>query len=308
MIFKYIAYYFLVLPISFLPLRILYLISDLFFLLLISIVPYSKKVIRENLLRSFPKKSEQERRKIEREFYHFFTDQLAEGVKNLSISKNELKRRLKLQNHGIIQALHDKGKSIILVGAHYNNWEWIISAQSFLFPHRAMGIGQKMTDGFWDKKINGRRERFGMTVMTNKTFKSHLQKIGKEPCAILTLSDQSPGDSNKSYWTSFLNQPTAVLFGAEMMANEYNMAVVYMDVQNPRRGKYTLKFDLISENPRTLKYGEITENHVHRLESSIKNNPSRWLWSHKRWKRERPENWDGLLAALEKRFYEKYPR
>ena len=308
MIFKYIAYYLLVIPLSYLPLFILYLISDFFFLLLITVIPYRKKVIQANLERSFPEKSKAEIGAIRRKFYRYLSSQLAEGIKNLSISKRELKERLTLSNHSVFQDLHAKGKSVVIVGAHFNNWEWVISAQNFLLPHRAMGIGQKMTDSFWDKKINGRRERYGMTVMTNKNFKSHLKKLENEPCAILTLSDQSPTDARKSYWTQFLNQDTAVLFGAEMMANEYNMAVVYMDVQKTGRGRYTLHFDLITDNPKSLKYGDITNAHVAKLEKSIIENPSQWLWSHKRWKREKPADWDLMLTEHEKKFYEKYPR
>jgi KDO2-lipid IV(A) lauroyltransferase len=220
------AYYFLVLPLSYLPLGILYIFTDFFFLLLATVFPYRKKVIEENLKRSFPDKSPKELKQLKRQFYLHFCDLLAEGIKNLSISKKELSRRFKVNNPEIMDDLFSQNKSVLLVSGHYNNWEWLISSQSFLFKHQAMGIGMPMTSKFWDKKINERRMRFGMNVIHAKNFKEEIQKNSGQPIAILTLADQSPGDSTKAYWTKFLNQETSVLFGAEQMAHTYDFAVV----------------------------------------------------------------------------------
>lgn len=297
-----IAYYLLVIPISLLPLRVLYIFTDFFYILLITLISYRRKVVRQNIERSFPHKTVKEKRKIERQFYRHFTDLLAEAVKNLTISKMQLKKRIHVLNRDSIDQLYIQGKNVIFVGGHYNNWEWIICAQNFLFAHQAVGIGMPMTNTFWDKKINHRRSRFGMKIVHAKNFKEVLAKENGNPISLLVLGDQSPGDSLKSYWTKFLNQDTAVAFGAEMIAHEYNYSVVYLHMQKVKRGYYEVTFEPICERPSDMTYGEITEAHVKCLEKDIMAHPQYWIWSHKRWKREVPQN----LDELRKQQYEKF--
>lgn len=300
------AYYCLVLPMSYLPLRMLYLLTDLFYILLITIVPYRKKVVEQNLQRSFPEKTNAEIKKIKRRFYRHFCDLLAEGIKNLSISKSSLTNRFSVKNPEVMDKLFNQHKSVILVSGHYNNWEWLITSQNFLFPHQAMGIGMPMTSKFWDKKINERRQRFGMKVIHSKNFKEEIQKNSKHPIAILTLADQSPGDSNKSYWMEFLHQQTAVLFGTEQMAHEYNFAVVFFAIRKVKRGFYEMELKLLTDEPANCGWGEITEQHVHLLEKEILAQPHYWIWSHKRWKREVPTDLEKLKKEQHAKFDQRY--
>jgi KDO2-lipid IV(A) lauroyltransferase len=201
-----IGYYIFIVPLSYLPLRVIYLFSDILFTLLITVIPYRQKVIIANLKNSFPEKTDQELHQIKKKFYRHFCDLLAEAIKNLSVSKRELSKRFTVKNPEIMDALFQQGKSVILVSGHYNNWEWMITAQNFLFPHQAMGIGMPLSSKFWDTKINERRQRFGMKVVNAATLKKSLENQKHEPIALLTLADQSPGDSKKSYWMNFLNQ------------------------------------------------------------------------------------------------------
>ena len=300
------AYYLLVIPISLLPLRVLYLFTDIFYLFLISIISYRRKVVRENIARSFPEKTETERKKIERQFYRHFTDLLAEAVKNLTISKMQLKKRIHVQNRDKIDQLYIQGKSVIFVGGHYNNWEWMICAQNFLFAHQAVGIGMPMTNTFWDSRINQRRARFGMKIVNAKTFKDTLLAENTHPVSLLVLADQSPGDSLRSYWTKFLNQDTAVAFGAELIAHENNYAVAYLHMRKAKRGYYEVTFEMICEDPSQMKYGEITEAHVKCLEKDIEEKPQFWIWSHKRWKREIPENLEALRTQQHDKFIKRF--
>jgi KDO2-lipid IV(A) lauroyltransferase len=165
-----------------------------------------------------------------------------------------------------------------------------------------VGIGMPMTNTFWDKRINQRRSRFGMKIVHAKNFKDVLIAENGNPISLLVLADQSPGDSMKSYWTTFLHQPTAIAFGAEMIAHEYNYAVVYLHMHKVKRGYYEVIFEPICDLPSEMEYGQITEAHVQSLEKDILAHPQYWIWSHKRWKRELPQN----LQELRKIQYEKF--
>lgn len=299
------AYYFLIYPSSLLPMRVMYLFTDFFYLLLITIIPYRRKVVRGNIERSFPDKSRKEKRKIERKFYRHLTDLLAEGAKNLSISKKQLLKRFQVENPEVLDQLFQQNKNVLLVSGHYNNWEWLITGQNLLFKHQAVGIGMPLSNGFWDKKFNAIRSRFGMKVIHSNNVYDFFNQ-NKETTATLVLADQSPGDSNKCYWMDFLNQKTGVVFGPELLANKYNQAVVYFSIHSEKRGYYTMRLNEITSSPRELDYGEITERYTHLLEKTIREDPKNWIWSHKRWKREVPENLEALRTKQKESFQKKF--
>jgi len=297
-------YYIVVYPLSKLPLWLTYRFSDFFYLLLITVLPYRRKVIEGNLGRSFPNKTPREIKQMRNRFYRHFADLLLEGVKNLGISEKELRKRFVINNPELMQELYDRKKSVLLVSAHYMNWEWMITGQSLFFPHQAVGIGMPLSSGFWDKKINARRSRFGMHVIHAKIVKETFNDYTNRniPTATLVLSDQSPGDSTKCYWTTFLNQPTGVLFGAEQLANTYDQAVVFYLPKRIKRGYYEIELHLLTDAPRTLEWGELTEMHTRLLEQRIMEEPNAWLWSHKRWKRDVPTNLEQLKKEQREKF------
>ena len=299
-----ILYYCVVYPLSLLPLWILYRLSDLLFLLFISIIPYRKKVVQGNIEKSFPDLSPKDQAVLVRGFYRHFSDLLIESIKNLSISNEELLRRMKVINPEVLKNLEKKGKSVLLVSGHFNNWEWFITSQALLIPFESYGIGMPLSNGFWDKKLTERRQRFGLKVVNAKNYKEMF--LQEKPVSVLVLSDQAPADARKSYWMDFLRQPSPVLFGVEQMANEFDLTVVYFTMKKIKRGQYSLEFKVLTEEPKSLPYGELTEKHVHLLEESIIEQPYNWLWSHKRWKRELPTDLDALKAAQKSKFEDKY--
>lgn len=299
-----ILYYCVVYPLSLLPLWILYGLSDLVFLLFMSILPYRKKVVQINIENSFPDLSPRDQAVLVRGFYRHFSDLLIESIKNLSISKEELLRRMKVLNPEVLQELEKKGKSVLFVSGHFNNWEWFITSQALLVPFDSYGIGMPLSNGFWDKKLTERRQRFGLKVVNAKNYKEMFQQ--EKAVSVLVLTDQAPADSRKSYWMEFLQQPTPILFGVEQMANEFDLSVVYITMKKIKRGQYSVEFQVLTEDPKSLSYGVLTEKHVKLLEESIIDQPCNWLWSHKRWKRAFPADLDALKAAQKSKFEAKY--
>ena len=286
--------------ISYLPLWLLYRISDLFYLILISVFPYRKKVIETNLKNSFPELSNIEIRKLRNKFYRHFADLVIEGIKNLSISKSELAKRFVLKNPEIIDKIIEKNQSVMLISGHYGNWEWMITSLANWFDCKTVGIGMPLTNSFWDRALNKRRSRFGLHVAHSGNYKVIINR--DEANVILVLSDQSPSNSENAYWTNFLNQQTAVLFGAEFMANDQKFVPVFFRALKVKRGFFEVELVPFEGELLQTAYGEITQWHSHLLEKTIKNQPEFWLWSHKRWKREVPSNLEELRKSQEERF------
>lgn len=288
------------------PFGLIYLFSHFFYFFIFYVFPYRKKVVLANLAKSFPEKDKKERTKVAKEFYRYLTFLLAESIKNLTISEESLRKRMIVRNPEMMDRLYEEGRDVLLLSSHYHNWEMLITAQNLVFKHQAIGIGMPMSNKFWDKKINERRERFGMKVVNANNYKKVLSEQTAEPTATLILGDQSPGKDENCYWVDFLNQKTAFYFGAEILANQTGAAVVYAVIHLVKRGHYEIELKEVSINPSSAPYGKITSDYISFLEEDIQDKPSAWLWSHKRWKKQIPENLAEMQSAHEERFLKRF--
>ena len=89
---------------------------------------------------------------------------------------------------------------------------------------------------------------------------------------------------------TFLKQDTAVAMGAENYAVKYDLPVIYAHLRPIERGRFNLRFTLLTDQPKESASGEITEMHAQMLEKQISAEPQYWLWSHRRWKKKRTVN------------------
>lgn len=288
---------------SLLPIRIHYIFSDILYLILYKMVGYRKKVVRNNLVTSFPEKTEKELRQIEKGFYHWFCDYIAETVKMFSMSEKEITRRMRFE--GIEQVNDDMKhhRSVTLYLGHYCNWEWICSLALHTFPEGiAAQLYHPLESKLFDRLFLYARGRFkAHSIKMDDAFKT-LATWQKENKVTVTgfISDQVPGYGSMHYWPWFLNHDTPVFTGAERIARILNTSVYYIDIERPRRGFYVAKFVNICKETNELPKFGITEQYFRMLENSIRRAPEFWLWSHNRWKRTR-EQFNELYSEEERK-------
>ncbi|MCO6492109.1 MAG: hypothetical protein J5I98_27075 [Phaeodactylibacter sp.] len=284
----YIVYYLFIKPLSLVPLRASYLLSDLVFFVLYYILRYRRKVVFSNLRNAFPEKGPKETEAIARKFYRHICDMFLEFVRIFSISKGELVKRCRIRNPELVEQFYRQGKSIIIAAGHYSNWELAAVAFDAQASHQAVGIYKPLGNAFLDQKLRQSRAQFGLELVPKSETKAFFAENTHRLTAPLLATDQSPSNNINVYWTRFLNQDTAVLFGTEKYAREYNYPVVFGHVHKMRRGYYEMEFEVVEAHPASAPYGAITEKHTRILEGDIRRAPQYWLWTHKRWKRKRP--------------------
>lgn len=281
---------------AFLPLRVLYLFSDLAFLVVCYVVRYRRAVIMENLRNSFPEKTEKERKKIARQFYRFSCDLFIETMKVIHISEKEIRRRIRYSNPEIYEDLYAKNKHVLFVLGHYGNWEWLATLEGTI-PHHQATLYHPLRNKFFDKFFYDMRTKHGTdaipTSQTVRALNNYIQE--NRLVALCFLADQSPKKKMISYWTTFLNQETPIFLGIEKMAKRYNTAVIYYEIRRVKRGYYEVDLTLITENAAETADKEITDKHVALLEQTIRKAPQYWLWSHRRWKHKRETIENGEL-------------
>lgn len=277
---------------SLLPMRIHYLFSDFFYLLVYYVVRYRVKLVRKNLADSFPEKSAEELRKTEKAFYHWFCDYIVETIKLISISKKELQRRMVFKGVEVIDEMIENGQSCAMYLGHYCNWEWVSSFPLWATPKAKCGqIYHPLENKEFDSMFLKLRQRMGAisipmaeTLRRIATFRKQQQ-----PIVVGYIADQVPFWNNIHHWIDFLNHDTPVLTGTERLVRSAGHAVVYLDITRPRRGYYVGEIKLITLDPKQTKDYELTDAYFRLLEESIRRAPQYWLWTHNRWKRTHEE-------------------
>lgn len=272
--------------VSILPMRLLYVLSDIIFIFAYYLVGYRKKVVRHNLHLSFPDKTKAELKQIEKRSIQHFVDQFMELIKSFTISEKELDKRVCLTNPELPDAYYDDQKSIILLTGHYANWEWVTCAVNKSLRHELSVVYKKLKNKYLDRLIRRSRNKFGVKVVPTKEFYPEIltnlknKKIG----VYGFLADQSPKKELIKYWGNFMGIEIPVVIGPETIAKKLNMPVFYFKTVRLKRGYYQSTFVLLEENPKQAEPYEITNKYMNELEKQIRKDPEYYFWTHKRFK------------------------
>ncbi len=275
------------------PFWMLYGISNFFYLIVFHLIGYRKKVVVENLRKSFPEKSEKEIKQITKDFYLHFCDVIFETVKLLTISKEAFMKRCVIDEQSIkaFNYFFDKDQTFVGVMGHCGNWEWGAIAHQVYFKRMITGVYHPLTNKNFDELMLKIRGRFGGDLVAMHQLYKRLISLRQQNISttIGLIADQTPPPES-AYWTTFLNQDTPVFNGTEKLATKFNYPVVYLNIFKRKRGYYDLSVTVLTEDAKNTTEGQISEMHTRHLENNIRKQPYTWLWSHRRWKHKRPQN------------------
>jgi len=272
-----------------LPLKVLYVFSDLIYILIYYVFKYRKKVVYDNLQHAFPEKNKNEIIKIARGFYRHFSDLIIETIKIIHFSKDQIDRRIKYKNAELFDRLFEEGKSVVLISGHYGNWEWTVN-----FPpkvrHKSLPVYKPLSNERFDRLINKIRGKFieyGEAVPMKNVYKKVIEaESNHEKIIMYFLSDQT-APKNYDSWIEFFHRETPFYTGPEKIAKKFGHAVVFMNIDKIKRGQYEVEFTPLFDDPANTAGLEITRRHVAVLENYIRQKPELWLWSHRRWKHQK---------------------
>ena len=271
--------------ISILPFRLLYIFSDGVYFFIYHIIGYRKKVVKRNLSLVFPEKSENELKKIIKGFYHHLCDMMVESIKSMTISEAEIKKRFAFTNIEEILKHEKNNKSIVLMCAHYGNFEWIFILQKYV-NSKGYGVYKRLRNKYFDRLIKRIRAKYNSELITTKETVPTL--IASKRRGELSIngfaSDQSPKLKKAFHWNTFMGIKVPIHTGAEMLAKKLDMPVVFFAVKKIKRGFYETTFKTIAANPKDFNDYKITDIFLNLVEVQIKEAPEYYLWTHKRWK------------------------
>jgi len=277
---------------SLLPMRLLYIISDGIYVVVYYLIGYRKEIVMNNLETAFPEKSNAERVKIAKAFYHNLLDSFIETIKLVSASSRFLEKRV-TANWEVLEPLFKSGKSCQLHLGHTFNWEWGHHVLSRHTKYQVLVVYQPISNPALEKIMYNLRVRHGNKFIAATNMSKSMETFKDTQYLLGLVADQSPSNLSNAYWMNFFGKPTGFVSGPEKGARAGNLPVLFTHIIKPKRGHYRAFLEVACEDPGTLKEGELTLRYARYMEKVIRLNPEMWLWSHRRWKR----TWD---SAYEK--------
>ena len=276
---KYLHFYLL----ASIPRPILHRLLNLLFILLYPIIFYRKKVVLDNLRKAFPTHTLKKIKEIQKAFYRQFLKNFEDLIPLLIQSKKAVYKSVEIKNMELLNELMLLDKPIIIVTAHYGSWEKAFSALP-IFINKPVGlVYTPVKSNYFSALLLHIRTRFGLNLITRYTFKEHIGAHLNQTYFYIMPSDQRPVDPKKSFWTPFLGIETPLLFGVEKHAVQYHLPAIYLHVKDMGHQCH-INFSLICKSGKETEYGFITKKYAELLEKQIVDDPTQWLWSHRRWK------------------------
>jgi Kdo2-lipid IVA lauroyltransferase/acyltransferase len=242
--------------------------------------------VQSNLQLAFPEKTEKDRSSIERKFYKNLVDTIFETIKLFSASDTFILKHVG-GDYSLVDQLNSRSqKAQILLGHHFN-WELSNLFGGLKTKQKFIGVYMPLKSKISDRLFKKMRSRTGTILIPATNMLRSMLPFRNETYILALMADQTPATPLNAYWVNFFGRPTAFLKGAEKGAIAGNVPVLFAYFVKERRGYYRFIVQMGEERPSSLQTGELTLRYAKFMETTIRQEPSMWLWSHRRWK----HNW-----------------
>lgn len=282
----YLFFRFFVFIFGLLPFKVIYWLSDGVAFLLRNVFKYRRKVVEKQLRDSFPDKSDDEIKAIVKKTYKNLADIMLESIKGFTISEKEIRSRYKFTNPEVINKITDQGRSVIMAAAHYNNWEWGAFSVPIWLSGTGVGFYKPLANKYIDRYGKENRSRLGLILASIGDTARIIDKYKDKNAIFVLIADQHTW-SKGAHWINFLGRETPCHQGIDKYSRMLKMPVFYADISRIKRGYYEVTLIPLTDGKQDLPEGAITKIFMKELENRLHEKPENWLWSHKRWKRQR---------------------
>ena len=250
-----------------------------------------RRISVENLLRCGVAADEAEARRIaKRAFCHFLGHMCEALCVPGVITKENWREHLDCDSEAdptaVKALLDDTDRPVLLVSAHHGCWEAATNIISFTRPMIAIArvMDSKLLQG-WIKKHHFR----GPVTIVNKNDgfkKGVLEQWQRENAAMTILMDQH---TYGAPLLSFFGRPARTVTSAARLAIRYGCPVVVGSFVRIAPYRYRLVGDAPLVFARDADRDAAAQAMNDRLEKAVRSYPEQYLWMHRRWRDEKPE-------------------
>ncbi len=242
----------------------------------------SKQLIKSNILRAIPQINLQEINSIKKGMWNNYGRTLSEYMFLKNFRNNNLKPNINIEGKEILGQIKFEKNPVIFVSGHFSNFE-LMAMQIEDSGINLAAIYRPLNNIF----LNVIMERIRKKYICKKQIKKgtrgvrELLKLYKNGYSIALMIDQRVTEGIKS---KFFDEEAFTTTIPAQFAKKFNCKIVPIYIERFD----DINFNIKIEKPIVFSQGNSTEKITRDLniwlEKMILKNPSKWIWSHNRWK------------------------
>ncbi len=251
-----------------------------------------RKIIKTNLDFAYGNSiSEEEKKRIEKKCYKNLLYFLSDFVKNQGITKENLSKKITFKNKEILENTIKENKKIILITAHYGNWELVpLSLAAFFAP--ITGVGRALEGKTLNNILKKNREQFDIKMLDKQGAMKGMIKTLKEGRLLGLLIDQNTAE-NDGVLIDFFGKKARQTHSTALLARKMNAIIIPAFITTNDYKNYEITFydkiePIKSDNAKS-DIKQMTQLQANIIEKAIRKKPDEWFWFHKRWKNQYEE-------------------
>lgn len=211
---------------------------------------------------------------------------LLQVLRSSSLSIQDLDEAVTFENRHYIDDAIKEGKKIIIISAHYGNWELGATAVGALI-HPITSIHKKMNNRYFDDYLMKSRTKFNMTMVEKRGAIKHLVKALKNNQIITMMIDQNVNPKDGIY-VDFLGAKATQTAAPAFLARKFDALIIPILIHTSPEKENVISFlePIITAKTDDEEKDilESTQAQADMLARVIKEHPEPWFWCHKRWK------------------------
>lgn len=252
------------------------------------VIPIRKNVVKLNLSKAFPEKSETEINKLVRSNYKNSILTLIEFVCFKKMSRDQILDLVTVNEDDINMIINSvtDNKGSILLTAHFGNWELAAHWIGIKFNTSLGVLVKNQSNQYVTEFVRSLRESFGNKSITIGSSVKELLKILKTGGFVGIVGDQrGPREAER---VKFFGLDTAFYHGTSTIALKSKVPVFMLMCARQKNGKFIgyieeLSFKNLPEN-KEQQVVEITQRYISTLEKYVRKYPDQLFWMHNIWK------------------------
>ncbi len=302
---EYMGVFVLTLPLRILPRRAALTFGDILGWLVGHFMPIRREVVRSNLQRAFPEKSNQEIRTLTLRTYRHFGKVMAEFARQDRYSAADLRKIVEPVNPELLDTALSRERGVVLLLGHFGNWE-LMGYWLGQMGYPAVALHRPQENPLVDTVITGKRTAGNLRMISaSESVTGMLRALDQENLMIILADQDARGNGS---FVDFFDIPSSTFRGAAVFAQRYKSPIILgFPVLQP-----DFSYRFMFEELRYGSYGsqdtvrQILQQYMYRLQHHVRQCPEQYFWFHRRWKtqprkQENPEptapRWIGAGAA-----------
>lgn len=265
------------------PLKLVQRTGSFLGLIFFYILPIRKKVALDNLNICFPVKDLNWKNEIIKDCYKNLIINMFEFLYFQKLNEARIRNFVRFNNTEIMLDSLKSDKPVMLASGHFSNWELTAFASPYFFNKELDIIAKKQASTGLNDLINHYRCLSGNRIIQTGSSMREVFSAVKPKSITAFLIDQS-AHSEYSEYVYFFGKKVATFAGISKLALRFNAHIIFGYGIRNKDYSYDIYLEKINYDKEKDSSIDVTQRLQTALEKVIKENPSQWLWFHKRFK------------------------